>query len=175
MSLSRTGRPLTKRYWPSALARLNVGSPANPSSRRPSRPPCTSTALARKSGPSTSASRARRPDGPGSAAPQVTGARSLPERRRLDLGFRARLDRDRPGMRLARVARRDRQARHRADRGQRLAPEAERADGQKIVVVELRGGVALDREREIGARHALAVVGDPDEAPAAAVGRDLDA
>ena len=41
--------------------------------------------------------------------------------------------------------------------------------------VELRGGVALDREREIGARHALAVVGDADQPPAAAVGQHLDA
>ncbi len=35
--------------------------------------------------------------------------------------------------------------------------------------------MALDREREIGARHALAVVGDADEPPPAAVGQHLDA
>ena len=35
--------------------------------------------------------------------------------------------------------------------------------------------MALDRKREVGPRHAGAVVGDADQAPAAAVGRDLDA
>ena len=35
--------------------------------------------------------------------------------------------------------------------------------------------MALDREREVGARHAGAVVGDADQAPPAAVGHDLDA
>ena len=35
--------------------------------------------------------------------------------------------------------------------------------------------MAFDREREVGARHALAVVGDADEAPAAAVGEHVDA
>ncbi len=64
--------------------------------------------------------------------------------------------------------------RHRADRRQRLAAEAERADVEQVVVGELRGGVALDREREIVARHAGAVVGDADQAAAAAVGDDLD-
>ena len=34
--------------------------------------------------------------------------------------------------------------------------------------------MALDREIEVGARHAGAVVGDADEPAAAAVGRDLD-
>ena len=55
-------------------------------------------------------------------------------------------------MRLVGVARGDGQPRHRADRRQRLAAKAERADRQQIIAVELRGGVALDREREIGAR-----------------------
>ena len=35
--------------------------------------------------------------------------------------------------------------------------------------------MALDREREVVARHAGAVVGDADQPPAAAVGHDLDA
>jgi hypothetical protein len=35
--------------------------------------------------------------------------------------------------------------------------------------------VALDRKLEIGARHALAVVGDANEPPPAAVGHDFDA
>ena len=35
--------------------------------------------------------------------------------------------------------------------------------------------MALDREFQVGARHAGAVVGHPDQPPTAAVGRDLDA
>jgi len=35
--------------------------------------------------------------------------------------------------------------------------------------------VALNREREIGARHTLAVVGDRNEPPAAAIGQHIDA
>ena len=46
---------------------------------------------------------------------------------------------------------------------------------EEIVAVELRGGVALDREFEVGARHALAVVGDTDQSAAAAVGEYVDA
>ena len=78
-------------------------------------------------------------------------------------------------MRLAGVPRRDRQPRDRADRRQRLAAEAERADREQVVVRQLRGGVALDREREVVARHARAVVADADQPPAAAVGDDIDA
>ena len=78
-------------------------------------------------------------------------------------------------MRLAGVAGGDREPRHRADRGQRLAAEAERADVEQVVAGQLRGGVALDREREVGARHAGAVVGDADQPPPAAVGHHLDA
>ena len=74
-----------------------------------------------------------------------------------------------------RMARGDREPRHRADRGQRLAAKAERADGEEIVAVELRGRMPLDREREVVAAHAGAVVGDPDQPPAAAVGQDIDA
>ena len=77
-------------------------------------------------------------------------------------------------LRLAGVARGDGEPRHRADRGQRLAAKAERTDLQQIVAVELGGGVALDREREVGARHAGAVVGNADQPAPAAVGRDLD-
>ena len=39
---------------------------------------------------------------------------------------------------------------------------------------ELRGAVALDREREVAACHAAAVVGDADERDAARRGDDLD-
>ena len=102
-------------------------------------------------------------------------ARALAQRGGLGLRFLAAVDLDRPGVRLAGVPRRDRKPRHRTDRRQRLAAKAERADVVEVVVRQLRGGVALDRERQIGARHAGAVVGDADEAAAAAVGHDLDA
>ncbi len=78
-------------------------------------------------------------------------------------------------MRFAGVARGDGEPRDRADRGQRLAAEAERADVEQIVVGELRGGVALDRQRQVVMRHAGAVVTDADQAAAAAIGDDLDA
>ena len=78
-------------------------------------------------------------------------AGAVAQRRGLDLGFRAGIDLDRPGMGLAGMPRRDRQPRHRADRRQRLAAEAQRADRNQIVVGKLRRGMALDREREIGA------------------------
>src|ERR1700733_6087070 len=57
-SLSRAGRPLTNRYWPSALARVSVGNAAKPSMCTPSRSAAISTALPRKSAPSTSPRRA---------------------------------------------------------------------------------------------------------------------
>ena len=97
------------------------------------------------------------------------------QRGRLHLGLVAAVDGDREGVRLARVAGGDGEPRHRADRGQRLAAEAERADVEQVVVGQLRGGVALDREREIGAGHAGAVVADADQPAPAAVGEDLDA
>ena len=78
-------------------------------------------------------------------------------------------------MGLACMPRRDRQTRHRADRRQSLTAEAERTDRDEIVVGELRGGVTLDRKRKIGARHAVAIVGDANEPPAAAVGEHIDA
>ena len=100
---------------------------------------------------------------------------ALRQRGRLDVGFVAGIDGERPGMRLAGVPRGDDQPRHRADRGQSLAAKAERLNRQQIVAVELGGGVAVDAEIEIGARHAGAVVGDADEAAAAAVGQHVDA
>jgi hypothetical protein len=78
-------------------------------------------------------------------------------------------------VRLADVAAGDGEPRHRADRRQRLAAEAERADVEQVVVGQLRGGVAVDRKREVAARHAGAVVGDADEPAPAAVGHHLDA
>jgi hypothetical protein len=41
-------------------------------------------------------------------------------------------------------------------------------------VVELRGGVAIDRKRKIGARHTAAIIGDADQTVSAAVGQDVD-
>ena len=78
-------------------------------------------------------------------------------------------------MRFAGVPRRDRQPRHGADRRQRLAAETERADRDQIFVGKLRRGVALDGERQVGTRHALAVIADADQAAAAAVGKHIDA
>ena len=102
-------------------------------------------------------------------------ARAAAESAGLDLRFLAGVDRDRPGVRLAGVPRGDGETRDRADRGQGLAAKAERADIEQIVVRQLRGGVALDREREIVARHAGAVVADVDQPAAPAVGQNLDA
>ena len=68
----------------------------------------------------------------------------------------------------------DGEPRHRTDRGQRLAAEPQRADGEEIVAVELRGRMPLDREHEVLARHAGAVIGDPDQPPPAAVGEHVD-
>ena len=53
-------------------------------------------------------------------------------------------------------------------------PGQRSASGRNVVVVELGGRVPLDREVEIGARHAGTVVVDPDQPPPAAVGQDLD-
>ncbi len=102
-------------------------------------------------------------------------ARAFAERAGFDLRFAPGVDRDRPAVRLAGVPRGDGEPRDRADRGQRLAAEAERADVEQIVVGQLGGGVALDRQREVVARHAGAVVADADQPAAAAIGYDLDA
>ena len=45
---------------------------------------------------------------------------------------------------------------------------------QQVLVVELGGGVALDRQREVGVGHATAVIGDGDLSPPAAIGEDID-
>ena len=58
---------------------------------------------------------------------------------------------------------------HAGERGQRLAAKAEQGDPDQLVVVELGGGVALHRERELVRRDAAAIVGDRDQrSPAAA-------
>ncbi len=89
-------------------------------------------------------------------------ARAFALRRRLDLALAAAVDRDRPAVRRAGVTCRDGKMRHRADRGQSLAAEAERADVEQIIVRQFRGGVAFHRQRQVLARHAAAVVAEAD-------------
>ena len=84
--------------------------------------------------------------------------RSAARRRGLDRGFLASLDRDFEAARGAPPLRYDPQPAHRAQRRQRLAPEAQRADVLQIPGRELRGGVALHAERQIRLVHAAAVV-----------------
>ncbi len=92
----------------------------------------------------------------------------------LRLRHHAAFDRD--GMRLAAALRPrgDGEAAHRADRRQRLAPEAEETDVDQVVVRKLRSGMALDRQRQIFWRHADAVVRHPDQRLAAAPERDIN-
>lgn len=73
----------------------------------------------------------------------------------------------------------DGQPRHRADRGQGLAAEAEGRDTQqvdiaRVVGLQLGGGVAFDGQRQLVRRHPMPVVGDQDPRQPAAVGLDLD-
>ena len=100
--------------------------------------------------------------------------RAGPARGRPDRTFHSRLDRDA----VAGVARSrpgaDVELRDRADRGQRLAPEPQRSDAGEIAVVELGGGMALDRKGQVGRAHAAAVVRDPDQSAAAGLDRDVD-
>jgi hypothetical protein len=46
---------------------------------------------------------------------------------------------------------------------------------REIVVLELRGGVALYRQDEIATVHAASIVGDADQAQAAAMRHHVDA
>ena len=223
--MSRTGRPLTKRYWPSALARVSEGA----GGKSFDHDAFALGADVDRAGaeiraqniakPRQLAGRAGQCRGPGDGAAFLAGqregdlgprhgqpphhfadrfglgavglekfqprrrrikeiadldARTLRQRRRRDRRFRPAFHRQRPGMRLAGVAGGDVELGYRADRGQRLAAESERTDAQQVLVVELGGGVALDRESEIGVGHAAAVVGDGDLSPAAAVGENID-
>ena len=223
--MSRTGRPLTKRYCPSAFARVTEGEAAKPSSddavalgahvdggsaeigaENVAEPRQASGAVGQRRRPRDLRAllagqregdvgpRHRKPahhlaDGfrlgavglqefqPRGRRIEEIGdldARAVIERARLRLRFLAALDRKRPGMRLRRMTRGDGQFRDRADRGQGLAAEAERPDAQQVFVVELRGGVALDREVEVAARHAAAIIGDGDAPPPAALGENVD-
>ncbi len=94
---------------------------------------------------------------------------------RLRRAFASGVDRDAPGRFGAARPRGDGETAHRADRGQCLAAEAERADMGEIVVGQLRGGVAFDRQGDFVGAHADAVVRDRDEAQAAVAQLDVDA
>ncbi len=101
------------------------------------------------------------------------------EGRRTDRAHGAALDHDAVGFGLALGARRDRQARHRADRRQGFAAEAQGGDAQQVEGAilarrQLGGGVALDGQGQLVTRHARAIVGHQDSAQAAAIGLDLE-
>ena len=77
--------------------------------------------------------------------------------------------------RAAPRAARQRESRDGADRRQRLAAEAERRDRlQILVVLELGGRVALERQRQLLRRHADAVVADADQRASAVAQVDGD-
>ena len=120
-------------------------------------------------------------------------AQEFPPRRRVEVEFlhrhrRARRDRrgrrrahaaavdfDPPRVRGARRARGEREARHRGDRRQRLAAKAQRRDRLEVVRGrELRRRVPLDREAQVLAADAVAVVGHADAPDAAALEVDVD-
>jgi hypothetical protein len=65
------------------------------------------------------------------------------------------------------VAAGDRQATDGAERRQRLPPEAEAGDVQKVAAVDLGRRVARQGERQILRPHAATVVGDADQGLAA--------
>ena len=64
----------------------------------------------------------------------------------------------------------------RGDARQRLAPEAQRADAEQVLVgCDLARGVALDGQQRVVPQHAGAVVGDPDHRLPALLDVDQDA
>ena len=82
---------------------------------------------------------------------------------------------DRPGVVGPGPAAGERQPADGGNGGKRLAAEAEGLDRPKIAVLgEFGGGVAGQRKRQLVAVHAAAVVGDPNEAAAALLQRNLD-
>jgi hypothetical protein len=153
-------------------------------------------ALSPNSLPSTAARRSRRPSVPVKSRSTALGARrfqefeagrrrvekiahldarALAERRRLHGGFHPAFDPDGPSVVAAALAAGDAEATDGADRGQRFAAEAEMIDAQEMVVGKLRGAMALDRQRELVAVHADAVVADDHEALPALLQRHVDA
>ena len=77
-------------------------------------------------------------------------------------------------MRRALAAGADFEPRHRGDRGQSLAAEAESGDGREIAVGQFRGRVPLDGKREIGFVQPMPVVDDPDEPAPAGFDHNFD-
>ena len=89
-------------------------------------------------------------------------------RGRLGLGGACAFGADHAAMRRPARAGGERQARHRGDRGERLAAEAHGGDRLEVFeAADLAGGVPREGERQVLARDALAVVLDLD-APRAA-------
>ena len=84
-------------------------------------------------------------------------------RRRYRRRCHAGRDVEREGVLLAMRPADDAQPAHAGERGQRLAAKAEQGDPDQLVVVELGGGVALHRQRELVRRDAAAIVGDRDQ------------
>jgi hypothetical protein len=74
------------------------------------------------------------------------------------------------------AARGQREPRHRRDRRQRLAAEAQREDALEVVEAgDLAGRVAGQRQRQLGGRDAAAVVAHADQPDAAFLEFDIDA
>ena len=128
----------------------------------------------------------RRPFGPVGLQELQPGRRCEEQIAHLDLGaarvagrgrtvLAAALDAHRPGMRLGRMARGHGQAGNGADGGERLAAKAEAADVEQIVLGELGRAMALDRQRQLLAGNAAAVVVDADQGLAARRRRHGDA
>ena len=91
-----------------------------------------------------------------------------------DCTFLAKGHRNARAMRRFRRPRFDQKLCHRADRGQRLTPKAERGDSREVAVRQFRRRVAVDAEREIVGRHPMAVVADADQPPPASLDHDFD-
>ena len=90
------------------------------------------------------------------------------------LGLAAAGDGDLRGV-AARDPAGDGQPADRAQARQRLAPEPEAADVQKVRSVDLGRRVPRQRQRQVGGRHAAAIVGHPDQPLAAPRDRHFDA
>src|SRR6185437_5860685 len=101
--------------------------------------------------------------------------RALRMRRRFRHALGAAFDAERPRAIAAARTARQREPAHRADRRQRFAAEAQRADAQEIVIRQFRGTMPLDRERQLLARHAVAVIAHDDQALPAIAQHHLDA
>ena len=70
----------------------------------------------------------------------------------------------------------EQQPRHRGDGRKRLAAKPQRGDGEQVLdVAQLAGGMALEGQHGVVARHAAAIVGDADQAPAAVFHLDAKA